>query len=75
MASRVLICSMKSGCAIAHCPPLRRRNQLLEQIYGIEPLDCEAMIANMQGYGARLAPHVVDCTAPFTRARPAKTSV
>lgn len=55
--------------------PLAEKNQLLEQIYGIEPLDCEAMIAEYAGYGARLAPHVVDCTRTIHEAARARKNI
>jgi adenylosuccinate synthase len=42
--------------------PLKEKNQLLETIYGVEPLDAEAVIKEYLGYGKRLAPHVVECT-------------
>jgi len=40
--------------------PLTEKNQLLQQVYGLEPLDHEEVIAEYAGYGRRLAPHVVD---------------
>ena len=42
--------------------PLAEKNELLVRIYGLEPLDPEAVIAEYTAYGQRLAPHVVDCT-------------
>ncbi|MEB3275636.1 MAG: adenylosuccinate synthase, partial [Cyanobacteriota bacterium] len=41
---------------------MAQKNELLQAIYGIEPLDAEAVIAEYAAYGERLAPHVVDCT-------------
>ena len=50
--------------------PLKEKNQLLETIYGMEPVDGEAVIGEYLDYGRRLAPHVVDCTrAIHTAAR------
>ena len=42
--------------------PLNEKNQLLQTIYGVEPLDADAVINEYLAYGKRLAPHVVDCT-------------
>ena len=39
--------------------PLQEKNQLLETIYGVEPLDAETVIKEYLGYGKRLGPHVV----------------
>ncbi|MEB3332827.1 MAG: adenylosuccinate synthase [Synechococcaceae cyanobacterium] len=41
--------------------PLEEKNELLSRVYGLEPLDPEAVITEYAGYGQRLAPHVVDC--------------
>ncbi|MFM8526294.1 MAG: adenylosuccinate synthase [Cyanobacteriota bacterium] len=40
--------------------PLTEKNLLLQQVYGLAPLDPEDVIAEYAGYGRRLAPHVVD---------------
>ena len=40
--------------------PLTEKNQLLQKVYGLDPLDPEEVIAEYAGYGRRLAPHVVD---------------
>ncbi|MEB3247303.1 MAG: adenylosuccinate synthase [Synechococcus sp.] len=42
--------------------PLKEKNQLLQEIYAVEPLDADAVIQEYLGYGKRLAPHVVECT-------------
>ena len=42
--------------------PLKEKNQLLETIYGVSPLDAEAVLQEYLGYGKRLEPHVVECT-------------
>ena len=48
--------------------PLNEKNQLLQTIYGVEPLDGEAVISEYLAYGKRLAPHVVDCTREIHQA-------
>jgi adenylosuccinate synthase len=48
--------------------PLAQKNELLQTIYGLEPLDPEAVIAEYASYGERLAPHVVDCTRTIHQA-------
>ena len=48
--------------------PLKEKNQLLQTIYGVEPLDAEEVISEYLAYGKRLAPHVVDCTREIHQA-------
>jgi len=48
--------------------PLKEKNQLLQTIYDVEPLDAEAVISEYLAYGKRLAPHVVDCTREIHKA-------
>ncbi|MEB3159816.1 MAG: adenylosuccinate synthase [Synechococcus sp.] len=48
--------------------PLKEKNQLLQTIYGVEPLDAESVISEYLAYGRRLAPHVVDCTREIHQA-------
>ena len=48
--------------------PLNEKNQLLQTIYDLEPLDAEAVISEYLAYGKRLAPHVVDCTREIHQA-------
>ena len=48
--------------------PLREKNQLLQTIYGVDPLDAEDVISEYLAYGKRLAPHVVDCTREIHQA-------
>ena len=36
--------------------PLKEKNQLLQTIYGVEPLDAEAVISEYLAYGKRLSP-------------------
>nr|AUG32843.1 adenylosuccinate synthetase [Paulinella longichromatophora] len=42
--------------------PLSEKNNLLEKIYGVRPLEPEDVIAEYINYGRRLAPYVVDST-------------
>ncbi|QEY31388.1 adenylosuccinate synthase [Synechococcus sp. RSCCF101] len=42
--------------------PLAEKNDLLTSVFGLEPLDLEAVVEEYAGYGRRLAPHVVDGT-------------
>ncbi|MEB3321646.1 MAG: adenylosuccinate synthase, partial [Synechococcaceae cyanobacterium] len=55
--------------------PLAEKNLLLERIYGLEPLDPEAVIAEYVAYGHRLAPHVVDCTRAIHEAARARKNI
>ena len=48
--------------------PLKEKNQLLQTIYGVDPLDAEDVISEYLAYGRRLAPHVVDCTREIHQA-------
>ena len=48
--------------------PLKEKNQLLQTIYGVEPLDAEDVISEYLAYGKRLAHHVVDCTREIHQA-------
>ena len=48
--------------------PLKEKNQLLQTIYGVDPLDAEDVIREYVAYGKRLAPHVVDCTREIHQA-------
>ena len=48
--------------------PLQEKNQLLETIYAVEPLDPDAVISEYLDYGRRLSPHVVDCTRAIHQA-------
>ncbi|KKZ10164.1 MAG: adenylosuccinate synthetase [Candidatus Synechococcus spongiarum SP3] len=43
-------------------PIIRQKNQLLQTLYGLEPLDADGVIREYVGYGQRLAAHVVDGT-------------
>jgi len=64
----------ESGCAIASLPPWRRRTSLLEQIYGIEPLDLRGqLIAEYGGLrGQAGSPNVVDCNRTIHQAARAR---
>ena len=55
--------------------PLNEKNQLLQTIYGVEPLDSEAVISEYLAYGKRLAPHVVDCTREIHQAARARQNI
>ena len=44
------------------CPIIRQKNEVLQTLYGLEPLDADAVVREYVGYGRRLAPHVVDGT-------------
>ena len=48
--------------------PLKEKNQLLQTIYGVDPLDAEDVISEYLAYGKRLAPHVVNCTREIHQA-------
>ena len=55
--------------------PLNEKNQLLQTIYCVEPLDSEAVISEYLAYGKRLAPHVVDCTREIHQAARARQNI
>ena len=55
--------------------PLKEKNELLQTIYGVEPLDPEAVIQEYLAYGQRLAPHVVDCTRAIHSAAGARKNI
>ena len=55
--------------------PLTEKNELLHTIYGVEPLDAEAVIQEYLAYGQRLAPHVVDCTRAIHNAAGARKNI
>ncbi|MBM5809163.1 MAG: adenylosuccinate synthase [Cyanobacteria bacterium M_surface_9_m1_291] len=55
--------------------PMTQKNELLQTIYGVEPLDAEAVIAEYAAYGKRLAPHVVDCTRTIHQAARARKNI
>ena len=55
--------------------PLKEKNELLQTIFGVEPLDAEAVIQEYLAYGRRLAPHVVDCTRTIHGAAKAKQNI
>ena len=48
--------------------PLQEKNELLETIYGVAPLNAEDVIKEYLEYGKRLAPHVVECTQAIHQA-------
>ena len=55
--------------------PLTQKNELLTKVYGLEPLNPDAVIAEYAEYGARLAPHVVDCTRTIHQAARARKNI
>ena len=55
--------------------PLAQKNELLQTIYGLEPLDAEAVINEYIAYGERLAPHVVDCSRTIHQAARARKNI
>jgi adenylosuccinate synthase len=55
--------------------PLAEKNHLLEKVYGLEPLDPEAVIEEYAAYGQRLAPYVVDCTRVIHQAARARKNI
>ena len=48
--------------------PLQEKNELLQTIYGVAPLNAEDVIQEYLGYGKRLATHVVECTQTIHQA-------
>ena len=55
--------------------PLKEKNQLLETIYGVSPLNAEAVLQEYLGYGKRLEPHVVECTRVIHEAAKARKNI
>ena len=55
--------------------PLKEKNQLLETIYGVSPLNAEAVLQEYLGYGKRLEPHVVECTRVIHEAARARKNI
>ena len=55
--------------------PLKEKNELLQTIYGVEPLNAETVIQEYLAYGRRLAPHVVDCTRAIHEAAKARKNI
>jgi adenylosuccinate synthase len=55
--------------------PLAEKNELLEKVYGVEPLDPDAVIEEYARYGERLSPHVVDCTRVIHEAARARKNI
>ena len=55
--------------------PLKEKNQLLETIYGVSPLNPEAVLQEYLGYGKRLQPHVVECTRVIHEAARARKNI
>jgi len=55
--------------------PLSEKNDILQKVYGLEPLDFEEVVADYVAYGKRLAPHVVDCTRVIHQAARARKNI
>ena len=55
--------------------PLSEKNQLLREIYGVDPLDPDTVLREYLDYGQRLAPHVVDCTRAIHEAARARKNI
>jgi adenylosuccinate synthase len=55
--------------------PLGEKNELLQKVYGLEPLDADQVIEEYTSYGRRLAPHVVDCTRTIHEAARARKNI
>jgi len=55
--------------------PLAEKNELLQKVYGQEPLDPEQVISEYTGYGQRLAPHVVDCSRVIHQAARSRKNI
>jgi adenylosuccinate synthase len=55
--------------------PLGEKNELLQKVYGLEPLDPDQVIEEYTAYGRRLAPHVVDCTRTIHEAARARKNI
>ena len=55
--------------------PLEEKNGLLQKLYGVKPLDLEAVIQEYLEYGYRLSPHVVDCTKTIHQAARNKKNI
>lgn len=47
---------------------IQYKNVVLENLYGLEPLDPDAVVAEYMGYADRLRPHVVDSSLQIDRA-------
>ncbi len=55
--------------------PLSEKNDLLQSVYGIKPLDPEDVIDEYLKYGNRLKPHVVECTRAIHQAARSKKNI
>ncbi|MCY4055467.1 MAG: adenylosuccinate synthase [Cyanobacteria bacterium MAG CAR3_bin_5] len=59
---RILDLLDSAGLARRLRPIIGQKNELLQTVYGLEPLDADDVIREYVGHGHRLAPHVVDGT-------------
>ncbi len=55
--------------------PLAEKNELLERVYGVKPLQNEEVIKEYLHYGERLAPHVVECSRAIHQAARNKKNI
>ena len=55
--------------------PMREKNELLEKIYQVEPLDPNKVIEEYLSFGERLRPHVVECTKAIHHAARNKKNI
>lgn len=51
------------------------KNQILEKLYNLPPLDADAIVAEYQDYADRLRPHVVDCSLRIYEAIQARRNI
>ncbi len=55
--------------------PLEEKNQLLERVYGMTPLQADEVIEEYLQHGKRLAPHVVECSTAIHKAARNKKNI
>ncbi len=55
--------------------PLEEKNQLLERVYGVNPLEADQVIEEYLEHGKRLSPHVVECSTAIHKAARNKKNI
>ncbi len=55
--------------------PLAEKNELLQKVYEIEPINSETVLKEYLEYGKRLEPHVVECTRAIHQAAKNKKNI
>jgi len=55
--------------------PLNEKNDLLNKIYGVTPLNPDDVVEEYLSYGKRLAPHVVECTRAIHQAARSRKNI